>query len=133
MSNQLPELGPLEMKVMGLLEQISPQSVTQVQSTLSKQHEELAYTTVMTILSRLHQKGLLTREKEGRYFLYAPCEKAGKFSGKVFDKFRDTFFGGEKLHPILSLIDGDEQLSREDLLELKKIVDAKLKNPRGKV
>ena len=32
----------------------------------------LAYTTVVTILSRLHAKGVLDRRKTGRAFLYAP-------------------------------------------------------------
>jgi predicted transcriptional regulator len=33
---------------------------------------DLAYTTVVTILSRLHAKGVLDRRKAGRAFLYAP-------------------------------------------------------------
>ncbi len=32
----------------------------------------LAYTTVVTILSRLHDKGVLQRRKAGRAYLYAP-------------------------------------------------------------
>ena len=32
----------------------------------------LAYTTVVTILSRLHAKGVLHRHKAGRAYLYAP-------------------------------------------------------------
>ena len=34
--------------------------------------DDLAYTTVVTILSRLHAKGVLERRKAGRAFLYAP-------------------------------------------------------------
>jgi predicted transcriptional regulator len=33
---------------------------------------DLAYTTVVTILSRLHDKGVLERRKAGRAFIYAP-------------------------------------------------------------
>ncbi|MFI1741617.1 BlaI/MecI/CopY family transcriptional regulator [Streptomyces sioyaensis] len=37
-----------------------------------------AYTTVLTILSRLHDKGLVTRERAGRGYLYAPVrDEAG--------------------------------------------------------
>jgi predicted transcriptional regulator len=35
-------------------------------------HADLAYTTVVTILSRLHAKGVLGRDKVGRSFVYAP-------------------------------------------------------------
>lgn len=34
--------------------------------------DDLAYTTVMTILTRLWQKGLVTRTRRGRAFAYAP-------------------------------------------------------------
>ena len=33
---------------------------------------DLAYTTIMTILSRLWQKGLVTRERRGRAYAYSP-------------------------------------------------------------
>jgi predicted transcriptional regulator len=33
---------------------------------------ELAYTTVMTALTRLHQKGVVEREKRGRAYAYSP-------------------------------------------------------------
>ena len=35
-------------------------------------HADLAYTTVVTILSRLHDKGVLERRKVGRAYAYAP-------------------------------------------------------------
>jgi predicted transcriptional regulator len=33
---------------------------------------QLAYTTVLTVVDRLHRKGVLAREPQGRAFLYAP-------------------------------------------------------------
>jgi predicted transcriptional regulator len=39
---------------------------------LLEPHSKPAYTTVMTVLSRLAEKGLLTREKDGRNFVYRP-------------------------------------------------------------
>lgn len=37
---------------------------------------DLAYTTVMTTLARLHEKGAVTRERSGRAFAYAPADTA---------------------------------------------------------
>ncbi len=34
---------------------------------------ELAYTTVMTIMTRLHAKGLLVRERDGKTYVYRPA------------------------------------------------------------
>jgi predicted transcriptional regulator len=37
---------------------------------------DLAYTTVMTTLARLHEKGIVTRERAGRAYAYAPADSA---------------------------------------------------------
>lgn len=41
---------------------------------------DLAYTTVMTILSRLHDKGVLDRERVGRAYHYTPAMDAAEFA-----------------------------------------------------
>lgn len=48
-------------------------SVSEVLQALNAEdgHKPVAYTTVMTVLVRLHDKGYLSREKEGRRFRYA--------------------------------------------------------------
>lgn len=62
--------GALETEVMAVLQRASkPLATTDVQTQLEG---ELAYTTVVTILSRMHAKGLLERTKVGRAFVYAP-------------------------------------------------------------
>lgn len=47
-----------------------PLTVTEVLADLGR---GLAYTTVMTTLTRLHGKGALTREPVGRAYAYAPA------------------------------------------------------------
>ena len=42
----------------------------------ARQLEELSYSTVVTIVSRLHAKGLLERERTGRAFAYRPVDDA---------------------------------------------------------
>lgn len=62
--------GALEAEVMALLQRAGmPLTAVQVQERLAA---GLAYTTVVTILSRLYGKGLLTRAKAGRAFSYSP-------------------------------------------------------------
>ena len=58
-------LGPLEKEVMDIVWQQKKVSVKQVAVELSNTHS-LAYTTVLTILSRLWKKGLLERNKTGK-------------------------------------------------------------------
>jgi predicted transcriptional regulator len=62
--------GELEAAVMAVLQAAgSALSPAEVRDKLDG---ELAYTTVVTILSRLHAKGVLDRRKAGRAFRYAP-------------------------------------------------------------
>src|SRR6185437_14386847 len=62
--------GELESAVLAVLQAAgSPLSPGEVRLRLG---DDLAYTTVVTILSRLHGKGVLDRRKDGRAFVYAP-------------------------------------------------------------
>ena len=62
--------GELEAAALRVLQAAgSPLTPAQVRDELG---DDLAYTTVVTILSRLHAKGLLTRTRSGRAYCYAP-------------------------------------------------------------
>jgi predicted transcriptional regulator len=55
----------------------TPLSPGQVRQRLAvRQPEDLSYSTVVTILSRLHAKCLLERERVGRAFAYRPVDDA---------------------------------------------------------
>lgn len=68
-------LGALESEVMATLwSSAPPLSVREVLDRLNKgRNPALAYTTVMTVLARLAEKGVLTREQVGRGFTYSPA------------------------------------------------------------
>jgi predicted transcriptional regulator len=64
-------LGDLETAVMELLWRTPRQTVSDVEGNLNHARK-LAHTTVLTTLDRMFRKGYLTREKEGKAFVYAP-------------------------------------------------------------
>lgn len=68
-------LGPLEAEVMTVLWRADgPLPVRDVAGALNADRgSPLAYTTVMTVMSRLAGKGLLSRSRAGRRFVYAPA------------------------------------------------------------
>ena len=45
--------------------------------------EDLSYSTVVTIVSRLHAKGLLERERAGRAFVYRPVDDASRAASQM--------------------------------------------------
>jgi predicted transcriptional regulator len=68
-------LGPLEYDVMALLWATGPANVPAVLERVNASRDEgraLAYTTVMTVLARLHEKGILGRARRGRSYEYRP-------------------------------------------------------------
>lgn len=68
-------LGPLEYAAMSALWAESPANVSVVLKRINARRndrDELAYTTVMTVLGRLFDKGLLDRAKAGRGYDYTP-------------------------------------------------------------
>jgi predicted transcriptional regulator len=70
--------GALESEVLGVLRAArGPLSPGEVRQRLgSDQQAELSYSTVVTIMSRLHAKGLLARQRAGRAFTYSPVDDA---------------------------------------------------------
>ncbi len=69
-------LGSLEFGAMKALWEKSPATVNEVRDRINRSrtpHDELAYTTVMTVLARLHDKGLAARERVGRGYSYRPA------------------------------------------------------------
>ena len=79
----------------------------------------LAYTTVVTILSRLHAKGVLERRKAGRAYLYASVADQPGLAARRMARVLD---GEEDRETVLarfvsSLSDSDEELLRRMLGE----------------
>jgi len=66
------DFGPLESEVMGVVWRASrPVAVREVVDDLNESRSEpLAYTTVMTVMSRLAEKDALSRRKSGRSYVY---------------------------------------------------------------
>lgn|SRR5690625_1876246 len=68
-------LGHLEYEVVRALWAQAPASVSAVLARINRDRgsdNQLAYTTVMTVLTRLHEKGVLDRERRGRGYDYTP-------------------------------------------------------------
>lgn len=77
---------------------------------------ELTYSTVVTILSRLHDKGVLDRERHGRSFRYSPV--VADAAGLAARQLRDVLARHDDRAAVLSrfvadLSDADEELLRQ--------------------
>ena len=117
-------LGKLEAEVMQILWQRSNQTVSEVEERLRRKRE-IAHTTVLTTLDRMHRKGYLTREKSGKAFVYAPRYTREEFERGLAQEVLGALLGGLG-EPVLStfveLVGEDEaKLGRlEELIRRKR-------------
>ena len=93
-------LGKLEAEVMRLLWQQPEQTVTEVEERL-RGKREIARTTVLTTLDRMHRKGYLTREKQGKAFVYTPRYTREQFERAMAQEVLGALLGGLG-EPVLS-------------------------------
>ena len=84
---------PAELEVLQVLWDDGPATVREVMQRLQKQRPR-GYTTVMTLLNVMHEKGLLRRKPRGRAFVYsAKVDQAKTLSRMVGDLLRRAFQG----------------------------------------
>lgn len=109
--------GELEAEVLGVLQQAgSALSPGEVRDRVGAR---LAYTTVVTILSRLHDKGILERHKSGRAYLYAPIADSPGLAARRMAHVLDGETDREAVLArfVSTLSDRDEQLLRRMLAD----------------
>jgi predicted transcriptional regulator len=123
------ELGPLEMQVLGLLNGAESLSVQEIKERLEASGNDLAYTTVMTILVRLHQKEVVVRHKDGRRYLYKASRSAPALRRGIIARIQRTLFKNDRTRPIMALLE-DDDLSEVELKALRRTIDDKLKAKR---
>lgn len=63
----------------------------------------LAYTTVMTVLDRLARRGVVTRRKAGRAFVYAPAVSRDAMRRLALQEFLDSYFESSE-HELLQFL-----------------------------
>lgn len=81
--------------------------------------EDLAYTTVLTILTRLHNKGLVDRERRGRAYAYRPSVSEAELTAKRMRRFLDR--AGDREAVLMHFVD---ELSGDDEEALRRLVKA---------
>jgi predicted transcriptional regulator len=88
-------LGDLEADVMEAAWARGRATVHDVHAQLAAADRELAYTTVMTVMSRLADKGLLKKRKDGTAYVYTPAVGKEEFTrrtvGTVLSELLDDF------------------------------------------
>jgi BlaI family penicillinase repressor len=111
--------GELELSILKIIRALGRATVREVYEKLGS---EGGYTTIMTVMSRMAEKGELLREKSGKQYVYWIAAQGKSPSKSVLKRIQDKIFGGKPLEMVSYLIDADNAISDEELEEIEKLI-----------
>ena len=112
-----------ELDIMGVLWDRGTATVAEVRDALA---DELAYTTVLTVLRVLEEKGYVGHEEEGRAHRYHPLvERRAAGTSALRRLTRKLFKGSPEL--LLTHLVSDRELSEEEIRRMRHLLDKHLK------
>jgi predicted transcriptional regulator len=117
-------LGPLETEIMQTLWQDTRSTVKKVHRKLSQQRD-IAYTTVMTTMGRLAEKGVLNRQREGLAYVYTPAISEEEFVSMVVHQVLDGLMDDYSDMAIDYMIDYLSKNNPEELRRLQQAIQSR--------
>ena len=121
MKKSLTPLGETEMEILHHVWDMEEATVAAVQERILEERK-VAYTTVMTIMKNLYEKGYLQFRKEGVTYVYSAAQKPEKVQSSLIGKLVDKVFKGSPSALIQTLVQ-NENLSDEERSEIKKLIE----------
>ena len=96
-----------------------------VGEVLEKLGENLAYTTVLTVLRTLETKGAVRHEKEGKAHRYYPLVESEQVGDRSINRLLEKVYQGSR-ELLLTQLVSDKKVSGEELRRLRKLIDERL-------
>jgi len=112
-----------ELDVMAVLWGRGSATVTEVRERIP---DELAYTTVLSVLRTLEEKGHVGHRAEGKAHRYFPVVERRVAARSALARLIDTVFNGSP-ELLLTQLVTDRELSEEQLKRLRRLMDARLR------
>ena len=112
-------LGPLETEIMQLVWREKSTTVKKVHKALREQRD-IAYTTVMTTMTRLAEKGVLTRRRDGLAYVYMPAVTKRDFEVMMVRRVLDGLMDDYEEETISYLLDYLAERDPKRLEQLRK-------------
>lgn len=116
-----------ELDVMDVLWERGPSTVAEVQELLS---DELAYTTVLTMLRTLEEKGYVTHEEEGRAYRYYPLVERSEAGASAVKRLMGKLFRGSP-ELLLTHLVSQRGLTTEQLETMRRMLNERIEREGG--
>jgi predicted transcriptional regulator len=112
-----------ELDVMAVLWERGSATVTEVRERLQ---DDLAYTTVLTVLRTLEEKGHVAHRGDGKAHRYFPLVERRVAGRSALARLIETVFNGSP-ELLLTQLVTERELSEEQLKRLRRLMDARLR------
>jgi predicted transcriptional regulator len=109
-----------ELEIMKVVWNLEKATVRQVYETLLERRR-IAYTTVMTMMNILEQKGYLTKRQADRAFVYQPAQPQKQVIRSMVREFVDRVFNGSA-EPLVAHLVEDRRLTESDLEDIRRMI-----------
>jgi BlaI family transcriptional regulator, penicillinase repressor len=116
-----PTLTPHELAIMKVVWRLKKATVRDVYETL-RARREIAYTTVMTMMRILEDKGYLTKIRADRAYEYRPAQPRSEVISAIVRDFVDRVFDGAAA-PLLLHLAKDGRLSKDERQLIRKLAE----------
>jgi predicted transcriptional regulator len=111
-------IGSLEAEILAVVWEQGQTTVRKVYETL-RERRQIAYTTVMTVMNNLVKKHLLTQDRRSIAYAYEPAIPGREVARTVLMSVVDRLLGGQDNVAISQLLDLDQELTAEQVDELR--------------
>lgn len=117
----LPPLSEAQLEIMNILWDHGEATVAEVWKTLST-HRRVARNTVLTVLTRLVEKGWLHCDTDGHAHRYRPAVPREATLGTMIRRLVDTAFAGSAEGLVMALLHG-RGVSKEEAKRIRAMID----------
>lgn len=121
MKKSLTPLGETEMEVLNHVWQLKEATVNDVRDRILEERD-VAYTTIMTVMKNLAEKGYLQYRKEGKSYVYRARQKPDTVRGGLIENLVQKAFKGSPTALVQTLVK-NEDLSEEERDEIKDMIN----------
>jgi BlaI family penicillinase repressor len=121
MNSRKTVLAGQELEIMKVIWKLEQATVRDVYETLLKQRK-IAYTTVMTMMKILEQKGYLKKSDKDRAYVYRPARPQRQVINGMVKEFINRVFNGSAEPLLLHLVE-EKGLSPEEISEIRRLIN----------
>jgi len=114
-------LTPQELEIMKLVWERENATVRDIYEALLEKRK-IAYTTVMTMMKILENKGYLKKTRQERAFLYRPTRPKNQVIGGMLREFIDRVFNGAA-EPLVVHLVKEKRLKEKDLQKIARMIE----------